>query len=211
MKVSALVWHALVGDGLEVARTTDVAALARRIRKDPADVATALVRSRRLIPLFKGYYYVRRPEDMGLLPPRHNALELFALGARAKGIGPWYFGLETALRLNGMTHEDGGVDFVVNARLFRPSAVKVGLRRFVILRWKPEMLAFGGLRDGLLRWSNPEKTLLDLAFHETNRAARGAPRAGLWTEYVGSVDTRKARAYLRHYPPRVAEAVTPWM
>lgn len=204
MKTSTLVWESLVADGREVVRTADLAELARRIGAHPADVASTLVRSGRLLPLFKGFYYVRTADELGLRPPRHGALELFAIAADAKGIGPWCFGLETALRLNGMTHEDRGLDFVLNSVLFRPGGVKVGIKRFVVLRWAPKALERGLVRRGRLCWSGPEKTVLDLAFHDTNLRARGTPPAGLWREHIDSVDPAKLRRLLGLYPPRVA-------
>lgn len=211
MNAARLVWETLVADGRDVVRTSDIGDLARRIGRGPADVATTLVRAGRLVPLFKGYYFVRRPEDLGLRPPRHNALEIFALGAEAKGIGRWYFGLETALRLNAMTHEEGGLDYVINEVLFRPAGVKVGYRRFAILRWASGMLSFGLVHDGPLRWSGPEKTVLDIAFHASNLASRGRPIAHLWREHIGSVEARKLGRLLRHYPKRVREEVAEWI
>jgi len=210
MNVSTLVWDTLVADEREVVRTAEVSELARRLGKEPAHVATTLVRAGRLVPLFKGYYYVRRPDEMGLRRPRHNALELFAMGARAKRIGRWYFGLETALRLNEMTHDDRGLEFVIDERLFRPAGVRVGLRRFVILRWSAHLLTFGLRRDGPLRWSGPEKTLMDIAFHESNLAARGRPPPGLWREHIETVSARTMRSYFPHYPERVRTEVAKW-
>jgi hypothetical protein len=207
MNAAKLVWDALLADGREAVRTADIAVLARRIGKDPGAVTTTLVRSGRLLPLFKGHYYVRGHGELGLSPPRHGALELFAVAAAAKGIGPWHFGLETALRLNRMTHEDRGLDFVISSSLFRPAGVKVGLRRFVILRWAPAFLEFGLVRRGSLAWSGPEKTVLDLAFHEGNLEARGGSPPGLWREHVDAVDRRKLRRLAAHYPPRVAKEV----
>ena len=58
-----------------------------------------------LTRIFRGMFYVRPPEGPVLGRGRYNHLELVAKGIGLKGVESWYFGLHSALKLNGMTHE----------------------------------------------------------------------------------------------------------
>jgi len=56
------------------------------------------------------------------------------MAAERKGIGAWYFGLYTALRINGMTHEEGRDEAVISDLFYRIRWMLVGAKRFVVYR-----------------------------------------------------------------------------
>ena len=200
---STVLWEVSVREGHEVLTSKSLVEMARRIGVRPEHALRHLRREGYLVPLFRGFYYVRTPEEVRLHTERHDPLELFALAARAKGIGMWYFGLTTALRLNGLTHEDRREETVVSRAFYRIHGVPIGSRRFVIHKWDKELFGFG-----LKRWrtyfvSDPEKTVLDLAYLDFWRAKKRHPMTRAWTEHLASVDSREVRRYLPHYPEEV--------
>jgi hypothetical protein len=197
---STSLWEVPVREGREVLTSKVLSAMARRIGASPAHAVRHLRREGYLLPLFRGFYYLRSPEEMRLHRERHDPLALFALAARAKGIGEWYFGLHTALRLNGLTHEDRREETVVSRRFYRIGGVPIGSRRFVIHKWGPALFGFGLERQGTYRVSDPEKTVLDLAYLDHWAARKGHPEARVWMEHLSSVRAAKVRRYLRHYP-----------
>ena len=200
---STALWEVPVREGREVLTSAELATMARRIGAKPEHALRHLRREGYLLPLFRGYYYVRTAEELRLHTERRDPRELFALAARAKGIGEWYFGLSTALRLNGLTHEDRREESVVSRAFYRIKGVPIGSRRFVIHKWGADLFGFGLLRRGSYRVSDPEKTVLDLAYLDywTEKKEHGATR--VWVEHLGSVDGRRLRGYLGHYPPGV--------
>src|SRR5580658_2160315 len=204
---STSLWEGPVREGREVLTSEDLSAMARRIGATPEHALRHLRREGYLLPLFRGYYYLRSPEELRLHTERHNPLELFALAARAKGIGEWYFGLHTALRLNGLTHEDRREETVVSRAFYRIKGVPIGSRRFVIHKWGPELFGFGLERHGTYRVSDPEKTVLDLAYLDFWRAKKRHPATRTWTEHLASVNSRKVRRYLVHYPVDIRRTV----
>lgn len=211
MKSSALIWESLARRHREVAKTDELRALALRLGKEPRNAIDHLVRGGYLIPLFKGVYHVSHPEEMRLGVPRHSHLELFALAAEAAGLGPWYFGLETALRLDGLTAEFRREEAVVNGRRLRERGVDLAGHRFVLHRWTPDLLAFGVRREGRLRISDPAKTVLDLAYRDYWSARRGRAPVGDWKTLVDRVDLAALRRYLERFPRYVREIVMPWI
>ncbi|MCI4320637.1 MAG: hypothetical protein L3K23_11010 [Thermoplasmata archaeon] len=204
---STALWEVPVREGRKVLTSEDLAEMARRIGARPAHALRHLRRERYLVPLFRGFYYVRTPEEVRLNTERHDPLELFALAARAKGIGEWYFGLTTALRLNGLTHEDRREETVVSRTLYRIHGVPIGSRRFVIHRWAKELFGFGLERRRTYLVSDPEKTVLDLAYLDFWRAKKRHPMTRAWTEHLASVNSRKVRRYLVHYPVEIRRTV----
>jgi hypothetical protein len=204
---STSLWEVPVREGREVLTTVALSTMARRIGAEPENALHHLRREGYLLPLFRGFYYLRSPEELRLHTERHSPLELFALAARAKGIGEWYFGLHTALRLNGLTHEDRREETVVSRAFYRIKGVPIGSRRFVIHKWGPELFGFGIGRRSTYRVSDPEKTVLDLAYLDYWAAKKGHPEAREWLEHMPSVNAAKVRRYLPHYPEPVRKSV----
>lgn len=207
MESSAAIWEVLARTKREVVTSRELAELARRLGRKPEYVARHLRREGYLLPLFKGYYRIRGPEEIRLGEERRNPLELFALAASAKGIGPWYFGLHTALRLNGMTHEDRREETVVSDRFYRIHGVAIGPRRFIIHKWAPGLLSFGLLEKGPYRYSDPAKTVLDLAYLDHWNRKKGHAKRRAWIDHVEAIDARRLRRYVDHYPEEVKAAV----
>ncbi|MDG6898388.1 MAG: hypothetical protein JRN24_01485 [Nitrososphaerota archaeon] len=204
---SAALWEVAAREGREVLASADLSAMADRVGARPEHALRHLRREHYLLPLFRGFYYVRTPEEVRLHTERYEPLELFALAARAKGIGEWYYGLETALRLNGLTHEDRREETVVSRSFYRIRGVPIGTRRFVVHKWDPALFRFGLVRRGSYRVSDPEKTVLDLAYLDHWRERKGHSPTRTWTEHVGSVDARKVRRYLPRYPEELRRIV----
>lgn len=201
-----VVWEILARRDAKVVTTGEIAAVAKELDKDVKNSIRHL-RRKLLVPLFKGYYYVRTPNEVLLNAPGPSALELFAMAAAAKGIGRWYFGLYTALRLNGLSHEHRNVEYVVGDSLYRINGVKIGSTRFVCLRWNSALVSFGLKRAGAYAFSDPEKTALDFAYWDHWRVLKkGKPRRE-WLVFSERLDGRRLHDYSRHYPEAVTTQV----
>lgn len=211
MKSSVLIWESLARRDREVVKTDELRALSLRLGREPRSAVDHLVRSGYLVPLFKGVYHVSHPEEMRLGAPRHSHLELFALAAEATAMGPWYFGLETALRLDGLVAEFRREEAVINGQRLRERGILVGRHRFVLHRWAPELLAFGVRKEGRLRISDPAKTVLDLAYRDYWSARKGRAATGEWEALVDRVDRRALERHLGRFPFYIRDMVTPWI
>lgn len=207
MTSTASIWETLVRNKREIVTTAELALLATRLGRLPAHAIRHLRRSGYLAPLFKGYYYVRTAEELRLGDPRYNSLELFALAAKVKDLGSWYFGLHTALRLNGMTHEDRREETVISDSFYRIHGVPIADRRFIIHKWRSELATFGLVHMGGYRHSDPEKTVLDFAYLDLHRERKHRAATRTWEEHLASVDPRRLRSHLRHYPEGVVRSV----
>ncbi len=210
MTSSALIWESLARDGRETVGKPELEKLASRLDKNPKNAIDHLVRGNYLTPLFRGTYSVNTPAEVWLGVSEHNHLELFAKGAEERNLRHWYFGLHTALRLNGLTHEYLTVETVINEEMYRPKGIEVGSHRFILHKWDTAITRFGVGRESGLPVSDREKTVLDLAYHDYWAERRGRKPPGDWRTYLNDVDTGRLLEYLERFPRPFREWVAPW-
>lgn len=208
--MSNVLWETLVRKDREVVTTPELEGLARKIGKDPRHAIDNLVRSRRLEPLFKGSYYVKWPDELLLGVQRKNPRELFALAAGTRDIGRWYFGLHTALRLHGMTHEHRPVETVISERMYRILGIEIAGTRFIVHKWSGDLFGFGVTRLDGLPVSDPARTVLDLAYADYWEKRHGRVPTGEWLEHLSRVDGAKFWDYVSRAPTPLRDWVHEW-
>lgn len=210
VRSSVVLWETLVRKERDFVTTPELESLAAKVGKDPRHAIDHLVRAKRLEPLFKGSYYVRKPDELLLNLRRKSPLELFALATRAHDIGRWYFGLHTALRLHGMTHEYRTDEAVISEKLYRIRGIEMGGTKFVVHKWTSDLFGFGVTRLKGLPVSDPARTVLDLAYMDYWNKRHGRTPTGEWTEYLTRVDESLFRSYLERAPKPLREWVRTW-
>jgi predicted transcriptional regulator of viral defense system len=160
-----------------------------------------------LVRIFRGIFYVKSVEEFELGRSRYSHLELVAKGLELKKVGNWYFGLHTALKLNNMTHETFSVEDVVNDLLFRANPVNIAGYKFKFYRLSPLLLDFGIKKQDGLRYSDPEKTVLDFIYIWRYRGTPSEKIIADISDYAKNVSKEKMKSYAKKYPKTVAEIV----
>ena len=158
-----------------------------------------------LIRIFKGIFYIKTLDEAKLGKSRYSNLELVAKGLELKGVKEWYFGLYTALKLNNMTHETFAVDYVVNDKLFRAKPINIAGYKYRFVKLAPKLLQFGIIIEDNLRYSDPEKTILDFIY--TCRY-NGVPKEKIAldiSERAKGISSGKTKKYAVNYPKTVQE------
>lgn len=136
-----------------------------------------------------------------------DVFRVLSLGLDELGVR-WYFGLYTALRLIGVTHEFSDTIFVLNDRNFRSREVTVGGEKVRFVKLSPDLLGFGVVERSGAKFSDLEKTLLNLIYISRYRSVPEERIASTIEEYARGAETTKIREYLKSYPKtvgRVAE------
>lgn len=155
-----------------------------------------------LVRIFRGIFYVRTLEEVELNRTKYNPLELVAKAMEIKDIEHWYFGLHTALKFNNMTHEYFATDCVMNDRISRPKAIGIAGHSFRFVKMSPPLLSFG-IAENALRYSDPEKTILDFAYIWRYN---GVPREKILadiTDWAHGLSRKKLKTYGTRYPSSV--------
>lgn len=124
-----------------------------------------------LITIFRGVYYLKDYEEKKLNSLKYSPYELLALGLEKKNV-KWYFGLNTALKFLGLTHEVFPVNIVINDKFNRTKPMKIAGSSFFFMKLKPSLF-FDMKKENTgnnisIYYSNIEKTLLDMIYLKKN-------------------------------------------
>ncbi len=158
-----------------------------------------------LIRIFRGLYYVKTLEEFSTRKSI-DTMKLISLGMNKLSV-EWYFGLNTALRLNGVTHEFFPVIHVVNDAVYRPKIVKINGENVRFIKLKKELFGFGVVEKDGVRYSDLEKTLLDMVYLSRYRSVPEERIVSALREYKKGVKKKKLSEYLRFYPKSVRRVV----
>src|SRR4030042_5011625 len=149
----------------------DFDSLATKYNFDKDTLRRVMLNKGYLITIFRGVYYLKGYEEKKLNYLRYSAYELLSLGLEKKGI-KWYFGLNTALKFLGLTHEVFPINIVINDKFNRTKPMKIAGSSFFFMKLKPSL--FFDIKETKtennisLYYSRLEKTLLDMIYLKKN-------------------------------------------
>jgi len=156
-----------------------------------------------LIRIFKGIFYVKSLDEKKFNELKFTPFEIVAKGLELKKVKNWYFGSYTALKLNNLTYESTNINYIINDKLFRRKPINILGYKFKFIKIKEKLLSFGIIKRGKIKYSDPEKTILDLIYLwkyngvEKERIIMNA------SELVEKVSKSKLREYSKFYPKTV--------
>jgi predicted transcriptional regulator of viral defense system len=156
--------------------------------------------------IFKGIFYVKSLDEVKLGRSKYNYLELVAKGLELKGVKNWYFGLYTALKLNNMTHEHFTIDYVINDKIFRAKPIKIAGYNFRFVKLKSALFNFGIIQDDL-RYSDPEKTILDFSYIFRYKGIPEERAIVDVAEWASDLSKARINEYSKNYP-RTVQKIT---
>ena len=159
-----------------------------------------------LVRILRGVYYVKTLEEykFGKIP---DPMTLIAKAMNKLNL-KWYFGLYTALRLNGETYEYYSRIFLVTPVITRPRPVTILGEKVQFVKLKESLLGFGVVKRGEIQYSDLEKTLLDFIYLKRYNKRLNAD--AVVREYIAKAEKEKLIEYSKAYPKSVqreAEAI----
>ena len=160
-----------------------------------------------IIRIFRGIFYIKSLEEKNLGTLNYNIWEMVAEGIRRKGVSNWYYGLHTALNFHNITNEYYPVIYVINTEIFRRNPIMINGHPFKFYRLKDTLFNFGICEEDGLRYSDPEKTILDFIYiWRYNSVPEERIKLDV-SEWVDSVSLNKLREYSIYYPKTVRKFV----
>jgi len=192
-------------DGQEFVTTAELRAYCRTFKLDYATVVSYFVKRKYFIRIFRGVFYVKSLDEAKLGRAKYSHLELVAKGLELKKVSNWYFGLHTALKLNNMTYETFSVEDVVNDLLFRANPMNIAGYKFKFYRLSSRLLDFGIEKQNGLRYSDPEKTVLDFIYIWRYHGTPSEKIIADISDYAKSVSKEKMKSYAKKYPKTMME------
>jgi len=188
-------------EGKEFISSKELEALCKEFEVSYETAARYYLSRGYIVRIFRGIFYVRSPEEVALGRRRYNHLQLVANGLRLKRVENWYYGLNSALKLNNMTHEHFPTEEVLNDKIFRRNPIAVDGYKFRFRKIKSGLFGFGIVDDESgLRYSDPEKTILDFIYIWRYN---GVPEDKIildLSEWKENISPYKIKEYAKHYP-----------
>jgi len=133
------------------------------LNMDYYSVIRYLTYNKYLIRIMRGIFYKPTIEERKLGKIEINYLEAISKALEIKGVKNWYFGMTSALKLNNLTHEFFNIDYVISDSIFRAKEFIILGHKVKFIKLKPSLIGFGIIKNKI-PYSEPEKTILDMAY-----------------------------------------------
>ena len=169
------------------------------------DAIIYLTRHRHLYTILKGIFYKPSVAERKLKSLKIDHYEAIAKALGLKGVN-WYFGLETAIKFNNLTHEFFAVDYIINDKIGR--TLKILGNKVKMVKLKPELLDFGIKKSNGFRYSDVEKTVLDIVYLKRYRGIKEENIANFITPLIKYCSKEKLKHYAKRYNKKMEEFVS---
>ncbi|MFW6196132.1 MAG: type IV toxin-antitoxin system AbiEi family antitoxin domain-containing protein [Thermoplasmatota archaeon] len=205
MKAST-VWEKLRIENKKIVTSDEVKDLAEKIGKDRERTLYYLLEEDYLTRLFRGVFYVKSLEERKRGIEKYSIYELIGMALEEKEVERWYFGLETALKFNNMTHEYFNIDYALTDSYRSIKVIEIMDQKFQFFKRRKKNFLHGVKTKDNVKYSDPEKTVLDLIYraylNDENNYTRYLKE---FDEYIKNKELKK---YLHDYSKSFRKKVT---
>lgn len=160
-----------------------------------------------IVRILKGFFYVPTVEERKLKTSGPNVFEAVAKAMEYKKVKNWYFGLETAIKFNNITHEYFTIDFVVSDTIFRPKPIEIFGRKVKFVKLNKKLFGFGIKKEGGIPYSDLEKTILDLIHLKKYAGRPNSVIRDHLIEWADEANMDKMKKYSKYYSKSVRRAL----
>lgn len=151
---------------------------------------------------------MRSPEEIERNYFKYSIYEMISEALKLKGVKHWYFGLETALKMNQMTHEYFTVDYVITDSFRTTKIIEVLGSRYLFLEWSKKNASIDWRVKRItdhgcsIFYSNKEKTVLDISYKNYLDDKDSKLVIAPLIEFRDQLDQARLMLYLSLYPPK---------
>jgi len=195
-----MIWRKLTAEGSKIVTSSDVRVAAQGLGKDYVRSLRYLQEHNYLSRIFRGIFYVNSPTERESGIPEVSIFKIVAEALAMKSVKRWYIGLETALRINGLTHEYFTINYVVTDSYRTTKVIRIMDSKFQFLKWSPRHFETGITREFDIKFSDKEKTILDLVFKRYIETRDERIAISAYLEYERVLDKEMVRRYMAGYP-----------
>jgi len=165
-----------------------------------------LISNRYLLRILRGIFYVKSIEERKLKTVNINHLEAIKEALSRKGVKNWYFGLDTALMLNNLTHEYIPTTFVISDTISRPKPFDILGHKVKFIKISERLFGFGILDKGV-PYSDPEKTVLDMIYLARYNNLTYPEIEDRTADTIKHCSKNKLGGYMKNYPKSMRKIV----
>lgn len=159
-----------------------------------------------IVRIVRGFFYIPTVEERKFKTNRANFYEAVSRAMEYKKVKNWYWGLETAVKMNAITHEVFTIDYIVSDTIFRPKPISILGRRVKFVKLNKKLFGFG-MKAELVPYSDLEKTILDLIHIKKYAGKSNKVIRDYLIEWADEADKNKLKKYSKHYSKSVRKAL----
>ena len=161
-----------------------------------------LTSNRYIVRIMRGIFYVKGIEERKLDTLKLNHLEAIREAMTLKGVGNWYFGLETAASLGNLAHEYFTITSVISDSIGRSRPFEIMGHKVRFIKVSRNLFGFGVISANVPH-SDPEKTLLDMVYLGRYNGLSEAEISGNAADLLKHCSWDKLHDYGGKYPKTV--------
>lgn len=197
---SSLIWKRLLIENRKIVTTCEIEQLAKELGKDKKRSLYYLLEEGYITRILRGIFYVKSIEERQKDTLNTSIYTLIAEALEKKDVKKWYFGLETALKLNNMTHEYFTIEYVITDSFRTTKIITILETSFQFFKRSEKYFHKGIIEKNGLHYSNPEKTVLDLSYQRFLDTKNSELMILPLKEYQKKIDLKKTKDLLSVYP-----------
>lgn len=176
----------------------------KQLNKDYYNTIIYLTRNKYLIRILRGIFYVPSLEERKYNKTDTPLHEIIKESLKIKGIKNWYFGLESAIKLNNITHETTVIEYIINDKIFRPRPILILGKKMKFIKLKKELLTFGITKENT---SDLEKTILDTIYLSKYNKEKNREILNKIVDLLEKCNISKIKKYSKYYPKTVIKTI----
>ena len=159
-----------------------------------------------IVRIVRGFFYIPTVEERKFKTSRVNFYEAVSRAMKYKKVKNWHWGLETAIKMNAITHEVFTIDYIVSDTIFRPKPISILGHRVKFVKLNKKLFGFG-IKAGPIPYSDLEKTILDLIHIKKYAGKSNEAIRDYLIEWADEADKSKLKKYSKHYNESVRKVL----
>lgn len=159
-----------------------------------------------ILRIVRGFFYIPTVEERKYHTGKPDFFGAIVRAMEYKKARNWYFGLETAIKMNAITHEYFTIDYVVSDTIFRAKPMLILDHRVKFVKLNKNLFGFG-INKGPVPFSDLEKTILDLIHLKKHAGRPDKAIRDYLIEWADEADRNKLEKYSKHYSKSVRKAL----
>jgi len=152
--------------------------------------------------ILRGIFYINDLDERKKKTSDISFYKAICEALKIKGIKNWYFGLETAIKLNNLTHEYFAIDYILSDRIKRPKPIEILGHKVHFIKIKKKLTEFG-IKNNEVSYSDIEKTILDIIYLGVYNGLSDSDIKNKIVDYADKCDNNKVIRYSKNYPKSV--------
>ena len=165
-----------------------------------------LLNNRYIIRILRGIFYIKSIEEKKKNNVNISFYDATTEALKIKKVNKWYFGLESAIKLNNLTHEYFNIDYIISDKLKRPRPIEILGHKVKFISIKKELLNFG-IKKNKIPYSDTEKTILDIVYFSLYNNLSKPEIKNKIGDYMSKCNRKKLKEYSKYYPKTVSNFI----